>query len=429
MRPFLLIHAAAILAVFSSSILLAQTESREGLDADASPQLFEPSHASDFDPPPTDPVIPPGKNPGKAVVIETERPGPVVPYISYLYDYFHNVSGGFQAGGAGMGLVDMGFEADLEALFGWDRTIFVMTAFAGHGSDFTANYVGDLGVVSNIYTDTNFNLYNIYLQKGFGPGDSYFKVGQIAADDEFMGSETAGLFINSAFAPFNTQSANTASPIFPLAAPGGVVHFHPNEDWFCQVGLYVGDAGPGGPTGRGFEWRWGGAAGVVVFAEGGVVWNEAGGIVKVGGYHHTGDYEQFATGNTVEGLDAAWVIVDQPIIDGGDGGLSLSAFARGSIAPDEDRSVATSQVDGGLALSNFLLPEAVFGIGLTHTTFGDDYLAATPGVTSSETVVEATYQIPITDCFTIQPDVQWILDPHESGRDAVAVGIRGEISF
>ncbi len=353
----------------------------------------------------------------------------IIPYASYTYDYIYNADGGLQSGGAGMGLLDVGFEADLEKLFGWRGASFVMTAFAGHGSDFSANYAGDFGVASNIYHGNDFNLYNIYLQQSFGDGKSYFKIGQIAADDEFMGADAAGNLINSVFGPFNTQSGNMGAPIFPFAAPGAVIHYAPVDDWYVTVGIYAGLLENGDPDNRGFDWRWGGGAGQTIFAETGYVYNDAGGIFKLGGYYHTGEFEVFSTGEAVDGLGAIYGIVNHPIIDGGEEGTSVSTFLRGSLVTEEDRAVATGYIDTGVNVTNVIKPGDALAFGVSHTLFGDDYLDATPGVTDTETVIEATYQFPLNDHFKLQPNIQYILDPHESGRDTFLLGFRAILEF
>jgi carbohydrate-selective porin OprB len=107
----------------------------------------------------------------------------------------------------------------------------------------------------------------------------------------------------------------------------------------------------------------------------------------------------------------------------------MSAFARASIAPDEDRAVATQYPDGGVAFSNVVFEDSLLGLGASHTIFGDDYIRTDPGVTSSETVVEATSLIPVSENSGFQPDIQYLLDPHFSGRDAVVPGLRGVVSF
>ncbi|MDF1657264.1 MAG: carbohydrate porin [Verrucomicrobiales bacterium] len=368
-------------------------------------------------------------NDHSAKAVEFEAPdAAVTPYFGYVFDYFHNTRGGFQTGGTAMGTFDIGAEIDLDVLFGWEGASFVVSAFAGHGSDFSGNIVGDLGVVSNIYTNTNFNIYHLYFEQALGEGDSLLRIGQFAIDDDFMVSEPGSLFIGSAFAPFNTQSANMPGPIFPLAAPGALYRYSPTGEWYLQTAVFTGNAGPGGPRDRGFEWNFGGPSGFAVFSEAGFNFQENS-VAKFGGYWHTGDFTQFSTGNTVDGLGAIYGIVDHRIIDGGEDSQCLDVFVRGSIAGSDDRVVATNQVDAGLVASHLFTREDALGVAVNHTTFGDDYLNATPGMTGSETVIEATYRVQVNENFAIQPDVQYIVGPHFSGRDALAVGIRGEISF
>ena len=101
------------------------------------------------------PVIDKGADPSigndyKEIELSKVEPSILAVSGSYTFDYFENISGGFQNGGAGMGLLDIGLEVDLERLFGWKDTTFVVSSFAGHGRDFSAEVVGDLGVVSNL---------------------------------------------------------------------------------------------------------------------------------------------------------------------------------------------------------------------------------------------------------------------------------------
>lgn len=350
-------------------------------------------------------------------------------WASYLADYFYNTQGGLQTGDSFMGLFDFGAEIDLEQLLGWKGSTFVISAIGGHGSDFSGRFSGDLGVVSNLYTDTNFNIYHLYFQQALGGGDSFLRIGQFAIDDDFMGSEVASLFLSSPFGPFNTQSANMPGPIFPLTAPGLLYHHAPTEDWYWTTGIFLGNAGNAGPRNRGFEWLWGGSSGLSIFSEAGVHYNSDGGVLKAGGYWYTGEVTNFANGTAEEGVGAFYAIVDHPIIPDSDHSPSLHAFVRGTVAGNEDRVTATSQVDGGLVSGNLFLPEDALGIAVSHTTFGDSYLAANPGMTSGETIVEATYRILVQENFAIQPDIQYVINPHNSGRDAVVVGVRGEVSF
>ncbi len=342
---------------------------------------------------------------------------------SYTYDVFHSVAGGFGAATGGMGLLDLALEADLGELFEFGKTIFVVSAFAGQGGDFSASSVGDFGVVSNIYHANEFNLFNIYLHCEIGEGGSFIKLGQIAADEDFMGSETAGLFINSSFGPFNTQSGNTGTPIFPFAAPGMVFHYSLEESWHVILGVYAGLADDGEGENFGFNWRWGGSAGQAVFVESGVLYNKAGGALKVGGYFHSGEFENFADGGFSEGIGMIYGIVDHAL------GSRVNAFFRGSRVLGGESVVVTSTIDGGITVSDTFYEGDTLGIGLSHAVFGDDYIRARRGGTGTETILEFTYRLPINEHFVIQPDFQYLFDPHESGRDGLLLGLRASIAF
>ena len=352
------------------------------------------------------------------------------PYVTYSFDHYENVSGGFEAGGTSAGLVDLGFDLDLESLFGWQGTTFTVNAFAPHGNDFSGDRVGDFGVISNNFADTEFNLFRIQIVKEWGDSGNFVKFGQIAADDDFLGIPTADLFIHSAFAPFNTQSGNTLTPIFPLAAPGALLHLQPSDNFSFTTAIYTGFAGEGGSSNRGFDWEFGRGDGYALFAEADYTYGA--GTITLGGFYHTGEFEEFATGDTVRGLSALWAAIDHTLVDGeANGGPTLDLFARASIAPQFDRSVATYSFDGGLVLSDLFAPGHTLGLGCTFTAFGDDFLAgsADAGVTDTETVIELTYFLPIHENFSLQPDIQYIIDPHFSGEDSLVIGMRSQITF
>jgi|AntRauTorckE6833_2_1112554.scaffolds.fasta_scaffold21931_1 porin len=351
----------------------------------------------------------------------------ITPYAVFATEFLSNVDGGIRNGTTAPGLLDFGVEVDLEQLLGWQGAGFTATAFAAYGDDGSAENIGDFNVASNLFTDTDFNIFNLFVSQTFGDDFFYIKAGQIAADDDFMGSETAGLFLNSAFGPLPTESGNVGAPIFPLAAPGVFARVNPSDTFSFHAGIYAGDAGPVQSGNHGFDWRTGGAAGWVSFVE--ADYKYGSGTAKVGGYYHTGDFTNFSTNATEEGLGAIYAIIDHRFLEAADGGPGLSGFLRGSTVPQNERATVSHYFDGGLALDNLFREGDALGLGVSYTVFGDDYLAATPGVTSSETVLEMTYQVAITDYWMIQPDIQWILDSHEAQNDAFVVGVRTELTF
>ena len=41
-----------------------------------------------------------------------------------------------------------------------------------------------------------------------------------------------------------------------------------------------------------------------------------------------------------------------------------------------------------------------------------------------ESIVEVSYLFEVSESLGVQPDFQWILDPHDSRRDAYVIGLR-----
>jgi hypothetical protein len=202
-------------------------------------------------------------------------------------------------------LLDVGVEFDLETLAGWTDGSFVINAFAFAGSD-PGEYVGDNNGVSNIYTDTELNVFNIYVKQRFG--ERWVKLGQIALDDDFYGSDGAGHFVNSAFGPLTTESGNLA-PRFIPAGRAGCCGIHTARRKLVRAGRCLrGRLRPGGVGQSRFStgsWtaNW---AGCGSWRLGYEYMRRRG---KIGAYHSTGGQSDFATGEEVDGLSSLYAII------------------------------------------------------------------------------------------------------------------------
>ncbi|MGE9295390.1 MAG: carbohydrate porin [Puniceicoccales bacterium] len=358
----------------------------------------------------------------------------ISPYATFTGEFLANVDGGIDDGSAWSGLVDFGLNVELAKLTGWEGGTLFANAFYFHGNDLSGDYVGDFNGVSNIYTDTEVNVFNIFLRQGFWGGRVWAKAGQIAADDDFMIADSADVFVNAAFGTPSFESGNITAPIYPLAAPGALVYVEPLEGFFIQGAIYAGDAGPAQSNNHGFDWRTGGSAGWAWFGETGYHYTLLGeGVIKLGGYYATGDFGNFANGNTESGLGAVYALIDHCFFDAEHSPVGLTAFIRGGITPDESLATVAASITGGVNTNSLFFGDDVLGLGVTHTIFGNEYLVATraggTAVTSTETVLECTYQAPVTQWLAIQPDLQYIFDPHYSDRNALVLGVRAELLF
>ncbi|MEX2381277.1 MAG: carbohydrate porin [Opitutales bacterium] len=352
----------------------------------------------------------------------------ITPYATYIGEIFTNHRGGIDNGSAWAGLLDFGMELDLEKLAGWQGATFFANAFFFHGNDVSGDFVGDFNAVSNLYTDTSFNFYNIFLQQTFGDADSFVKIGQIALDDDFMVSETSLLFLNAGFGPLPVQSGNTAAPIYALAAPGVMVHVEPDTSWFLRAGIYAGDAGPAVSGNQGFNWKTGGSAGWMFIGESGFKYGDEGAsVVKLGGYYHSGDYERFSDATIENSIGSLYAVIDHQLI-ASDAGTGLHIFARGGVTPDDEIAAVKSYADTGLVAMNVFRGDDSLGLAVSWTHFAEGFVQKEGG-RSSEIVSELTYQVPLSDRFVLQPNLQYIVNPQGGGNHAILTGLRAEITF
>ena len=340
-------------------------------------------------------------------------------------DLMGNASGGIESGVEGLALFDYGLDVrvgDVDSSHGLIH-IQAQTLVGESPTD----HVGDFGALSNIDAFDTTRVFQIWYQHSFSGGPA-LRAGLLALDDDFMAADPAGLFINSNFGPLPTQSGNTPAPIWPVGGLGlwGILPL--GSDGYFQAGVYEGNAGDESENQSGFTIDLAKGEGAMYMFELGLPmgFGALPGTLKLGGFYHTGeDFENFQNGGMEGNLPVFYFLLDQQLAAG------ISGFVRYSLSAKESISIVHTYVDGGLNWQG-LIPgreDDVFGIGLSHTVFGDSYLDANPGVTGTESVAEITYRAALDDRLYLQPDLQVIFNPHEGKNTAVVIGIRAEFEF
>jgi porin len=168
------------------------------------------------------------------------------------------------------------------------------------------------------------------------------------------------------------------------------------------------------------------------------------GTYKVGSFVQRGNYPTWdsqaasalGTGNlSGKGTNYAFYFVaDQELYKRG--GATISAFFRGGFAPSR-YSFVDGYFDAGLNFTGFVpgRPMDVAGIAIARSAISKsfsnaDELQGNPADTS-ETVIEATYRINLSPWWSLQPDLQYIVNPSgvKGSTDAVVIGMRTTIAF
>jgi porin len=341
--------------------------------------------------------------------------------------------------------------------------------------------VGSIADPSNIEAVPATRLFTAWFQKNFLDDKVSVRLGQIAADDEFLISPTAGNLINSTFGYAALLAADQlqGGPVYPLATPGIRLQLKPTDEIALLSAVFAG--APAGADCIGMPQQCN-RYGTTFSTSGGTLWMEevqyginqgkaAKGmpaVYKLGGWYATTSFPDQHFGLSAAGMPVSlaspasvsalthqgnwgiYGVVDQMIWRARKGPQSLNAFFRAGASPS-DRNLVASYVDAGLGLTAPLpgRDNDVLTLGVAYSRISPD--AATLDadtqlfaggffpVRDGEIVLELDYSLQIAPWWTFQADLQQIvhpggqvpdpLNPAQAIHDAVVVGGRSTIKF
>lgn len=363
--------------------------------------------------------------PGDSEVPVQDSADMVQPFFGAVGEVMGVASGGLERETAWASLMDFGFDVDVEAWAGLQGGLLHVHFQTVYGENFS-DKVGDFHPASNIEGFNTTRLFQLCYQGEFAD-DYTFRFGLLSLDDHYMLSEHSALMINSSFGPLPVQSGNSPAPIWPLGAPAVNVIRSWDGSGYLQAGVFDGNAGEEETNDDGLHIRLNSDDGAMFMVEGGVPVSlrERSGMLQLGGFYDSGEFEDFSTGGTRRGMPALYAGWDQDWTD------RLSSWIRAGFAFGGGATVVRNYADAGLVFRRPFLGRKndAAGIGVSYTDFGSDYMNANPATQDGETVFELTYQLVVSEYLSIQPDVQWIVNPHAGDSDALIVGVRASLEF
>lgn len=399
--------------------------------------------------------------------------------VNYIGETFSILEGGLKRGTSYEGRLDVTIDTDLEKLIGWTGGKTHVRAFQIHNANWrnAADHVGSIADPSNIDALATARLFTAWFQQDFGKGASV-RIGQLAADDEFLTSTTAGGLINGTFGWATIMGPNLPSdgPAYPLATPGVRLKLDPTERVSLLAAVFSGD-----PAGRnctdhpqacnrhGTTFSFSGGAFLIGEAQYQINQEkDAKGLAaayKIGAWYHTGTFADRRFGIDAAGAVVSLATAPPGTLDHrGNWGVygvldhmlwraaerSASVFVRAGAAPD-DRNLLSWYVDGGLGLKGLLprRPEDTLTLGIAHSRVSrhardldrDTLSLSGPPypIRNGETVFELSYIVQLAPWWTLQPDLQYIVrpggnvpDPNDPTRrvgNALAIGLRSTLTF
>ncbi len=334
--------------------------------------------------------------------------------LRYTGEVIGVASGGIRRGAAYEGRADLSLDADLAQLAGWHGTVLHASAYQIHGYQLSENDVGNVMTVSNIEARPTTRLYSLWLQKALGGGAS-LRAGQLGADEEFLVSETASVFINGTFgwAPIAAANLTHGGPGYPLAAPGVRLRLEPKHDVGLLLAAFAGDPAGSGCTGDPQRCN---RYGTTFSTSGGTLW--MGELQLAGGQYKLGGWYQNATFADHRGNRGLYAIADRTLWRAG--ARALNAFLRVGAAPS-DRNEVKSYLDAGLSYKGLLgsRPDDLLALGVAHAELAR----------GAESVIELTCLAQATPRLSLQPDLQYVVQRGTDIPNAWVVGLRASYGF
>ncbi len=139
--------------------------------------------------------------------------------------------GGSKQGVTYDGLLDLHLDADMQKLGLWKGLCFHTNAFQIHGQSITADNILSLMAVSNIEATPATRLDELWFEQHMFNDRLAVKVGQLAADNDFILSDAWPYFLNGTWGWPSIAASDLPSggPAYPLATPGVRVAITPND--------------------------------------------------------------------------------------------------------------------------------------------------------------------------------------------------------
>ncbi|NOT56684.1 MAG: hypothetical protein HOP18_18960 [Deltaproteobacteria bacterium] len=312
-------------------------------------------------------------------------------------------------------MFDLQMTVNLQPVFGLEEGTVFINYLATAGRDGSRD-TGDLQKFSNIDTNPRSHIDEFWYEQWLADKRVRFKLGRVRADSEFAFVERGGDFLHSS--PGHSPTI-FVMPVYPDAATSINLFVYPTPSFHVGFGLYDGALGRGVHTGvhgpQTLELEH-----LFFIGEMGTRWvldqHRLIGRLGVGAWGHNGTFERFSGGRQ-KGTMGAYLVFDQllwrenPHHDPDEQGIAMFlqyGYADGAV------SEITHHFGGGLTWTG-LLPQHnddVSGIGTSWVT-----LSELAGFDKGyELALELFYKIQLTSWITLQPDLQYLINPSGGGR-------------
>ncbi len=362
--------------------------------------------------------------------------------LGYTGDGWGVTSGGKKRIATYQDRIDARVNLDGEKLFGLHGNKVSVALMDNNGTTTNASTVGSTqGIDNNEVATGGVRLYEAWMEQNFLDERLSVLVGLHDLKSEFAVTDISANFIKPTMQIGQSfaQSGRNGPSIYPTTSLAGRVRVKPTANSYVAVAAY--DGVPGEPDRTsGSRVDFAKKDGLLLVGEVGIAPKVEGSDAELnklalGLWHYTGaldDVNDPTKKNTPQG---AYLLASRQFYHD-KAGRSAGVFLRGGVA-DGDTAQVDFDYEAGLVGTGWLpsRPDGEFGLGISQAHNGDKYrkaqaAAATPS-DRNEYSYELYYRDTLTRGVTLQPDLQYVVNPgtDKVTENAFILGARLAVSF
>jgi porin len=362
----------------------------------------------------------------------------ITPSVTYSADLQASVLGGRRRGQAYASDFNVTLDVDLEKVAGLPGLSGQVSGDWAAGSNLS-NDIGNFFQVAQYWEGNKLRLYTLFLSQTLFEERLDLKVGRFATGDDFLTSPVSASLVNEALNPilFAVQANVPGVTAYPNATWGGRVIARPAEALALKAGAFYSDPFLNPLDANGTEFAINPEAGYFVIGEAVLHTHGAAGVTalpgryRLGGYYDSNLYAWLADPSREQrGNYGFFLVGDQMVYRPGAPGsdVGLTVFGAFIYAPLQRINTLPYFASVGVTYRG-LLPGRTRDTAAFAAYYGG-FSRDLPGQTY-ELVLEWTYAIALAPWLTVQPDVQYVINPDGRSRtgNALVVGVQIAVQF
>lgn len=355
--------------------------------------------------------------------------------VIYKGDLFRNMSGGDKIGGGYIQNLDLRLLMDLERAFGFKGTRFYVSGFGNWGSSGNSTpsaLVGDEQGTSNIETPRDdFRLYELWAEFNLFEDKISILYGIHDLNSDFYVTDTSGLFLNASLGIGKDASqAGVAGPsAFPYTTASFRIRVNPIDRFYLQSGIFNAIAGLE-ESPKKYHHSFNVQDGFLLINEGAYVGPEdKPSKYGMGYWTFTTTFDNSSEDVTnQDGNTEAKQVNSSGVYFLADHFFTpdWSTFLRAGFATSASNDTKNN-ISGGTAIKGLIPSRAEDSLGIAFTRIEPSQANGQ----NKEFTWELTYRAEIIKGISLQPDLQYVINPGFSTtvKQATYGALRLEVNF